>query len=101
MGLYWINRERFRLGIMSRPSGYDWLSDDLRILRQAGVDVIVSALTGPKRKNWVWLRKLTSAFETVCFSSHSLWKIDLCRHMLRSSQSWWTGRWNTQEQGNP
>jgi protein-tyrosine phosphatase len=30
---------------MPRPRGNDWLSDDLRILRQEGVDVIVSALT--------------------------------------------------------
>jgi protein-tyrosine phosphatase len=30
---------------MPRPRGNDWLSDDLRILRHAGVDVIVSALT--------------------------------------------------------
>jgi protein-tyrosine phosphatase len=28
-----------------RPRGNDWLFDDLRILRQAGVDVVVSALT--------------------------------------------------------
>jgi protein-tyrosine phosphatase len=45
MSFHWINREGVRLGIMPRPRGNDWLSDDLRILRQAGVDVIVSALT--------------------------------------------------------
>ena len=45
MSLYWIMQEGLRLGIMPRPRGNDWLSDDLRILRQAGVDVIVSALT--------------------------------------------------------
>jgi protein-tyrosine phosphatase len=48
MSLYWINREGLRLGIMPRPRGNDWLSDDLRMLRQAGVDVIVSALTVPE-----------------------------------------------------
>jgi protein-tyrosine phosphatase len=45
MGLYWINLEGIRLGIMPRPRGNDWLPDDLRFLQQAGVDVIVSALT--------------------------------------------------------
>jgi protein-tyrosine phosphatase len=45
MSLYWINCEGVHLGIMPRPRGNDWLPDDLRILRQAGVDVIVSALT--------------------------------------------------------
>jgi len=45
MSLYWINLDGVRLGIMPRPRGNDWLPDDLRILRQADVDVIVSALT--------------------------------------------------------
>jgi len=45
MSLYWINRDGIRLGIMPRPRGNDWLADDLRVIRQAGVDVIVSALT--------------------------------------------------------
>ncbi len=45
MSPYWIDLEGVRLGIMPRPRGNDWLPDDLRMLRQAGVDVIVSALT--------------------------------------------------------
>jgi len=45
MSLYWINRDGVRLGIMPRPRGNDWICDDLRMLLQAGVDVIVSALT--------------------------------------------------------
>jgi protein-tyrosine phosphatase len=45
MSHYWIKQEGVRLGIMPRPRGNEWLPDDLRILRQAGVDVIVSALT--------------------------------------------------------
>jgi protein-tyrosine phosphatase len=44
MSLYWIDLKGVRLGIMPRPRGHDWLPDDLWILRQAGVDVIVSAL---------------------------------------------------------
>jgi protein-tyrosine phosphatase len=46
MSLYWIEFDKVRLGIMPRPRGNDWLPDDLRILREAGVDVVVSALTG-------------------------------------------------------
>jgi protein-tyrosine phosphatase len=48
MSLYWINRNGIRLGIMPRPRGNDWLADDLRMIRQVGVDVVVSALTGPE-----------------------------------------------------
>ncbi len=45
MSLYWINQQGVRLGIMPRPRGNDWLGDDLSLLRQRGVDVVVSALT--------------------------------------------------------
>jgi protein-tyrosine phosphatase len=48
MSLYWISSGGVRLGIMPRPRGNDWLSDDLRLLRRAGVDVVVSALTIPE-----------------------------------------------------
>jgi len=48
MSLYWINWKGVHLGIMPRPRGNDWLPDDLRMLREAGVDVIVSALTAPE-----------------------------------------------------
>jgi protein-tyrosine phosphatase len=34
-----------RLAIVPRPRGGDWLEDDLRALRDAGVDILVSALT--------------------------------------------------------
>lgn len=45
MSIYWIYMQQVRLGIMARPRGNDWLVDDLRALKQSGVDVIVSALT--------------------------------------------------------
>lgn len=45
MPVYWINANHARLGIMARPRGHDWLLDDLRALKQSGVDVVVSALT--------------------------------------------------------
>ena len=48
MSLYWINREGVRLGIMAPPRGNDWLSNDIRMLRQEGVEIIVSALTPPE-----------------------------------------------------
>jgi len=50
MSLYWINLDGVRLGIMPRPRGNDWLSDDLRLLRQVGVDVVVSALTSEENQ---------------------------------------------------
>lgn len=38
-----------RLSTMAKPRGADWLDDELRGLREAGVDVLVCALTGPER----------------------------------------------------
>ena len=44
--LFWISDvPSGRLAVMPRPRGGDWLADELRSLRQAGVDVLVSLLT--------------------------------------------------------
>jgi protein-tyrosine phosphatase len=44
--LYWIEGPwPGRLAIMPRPRGGDWLEDEVRSWRRAGVDVVVSALT--------------------------------------------------------
>lgn len=44
--LYWINGSwPGRLAISSRPRGGDWLDDEVRAWRQAGLDMIVSLLT--------------------------------------------------------
>jgi protein-tyrosine phosphatase len=45
MNPYWIEAGSYRLAILPRPRGYDWLADDIAAARRAGVDVIVSALT--------------------------------------------------------
>ncbi|WP_330174198.1 tyrosine protein phosphatase [Streptomyces sp. NBC_01498] len=37
-----------RLSTMARPRGGDWLEDEMRALRTAGVDVLVCALTDPE-----------------------------------------------------
>lgn len=44
MSLYWINAKSLRLAIAARPRGGDWLGDDLRRLKNSGVDVLVSML---------------------------------------------------------
>jgi protein-tyrosine phosphatase len=41
---YWIKAD-VRLGIAPRPRGNDWLGDDVLMLRRAGVEILVSALT--------------------------------------------------------
>jgi len=49
MGLtpYWIEPTfPGRLAIVPRPRGDDWLADDLAALRAAGINVLVSLLTG-------------------------------------------------------
>jgi protein-tyrosine phosphatase len=44
--LYWVDGPwPGRLAIMPRPRGGDWLEDEVRSWRQAGLDVVVSALT--------------------------------------------------------
>jgi protein-tyrosine phosphatase len=52
MNPYWIKNEKFRLAIIPRPRGQDWLADDVKALRRAGVDVVVSALTPAETEEW-------------------------------------------------
>jgi protein-tyrosine phosphatase len=47
---YWVEREGHgRIAIVPRPRGGDWLEDELRAMREAGVDVLVSMLTPPEQ----------------------------------------------------
>jgi protein-tyrosine phosphatase len=50
MNPYWIKTEGLRLAIIPRPRGRDWLPDDISLLKRAGVDVIVSALTAAENE---------------------------------------------------
>ncbi len=44
--VYWIlNYGPGRIGIIPRPRGGDWLEDEIRGLRSAGAEVLVSLLT--------------------------------------------------------
>jgi protein-tyrosine phosphatase len=44
--LYWVPTDSpGRLAIMPRPRGGDWLADEVRAWRRAGVDVVASLLT--------------------------------------------------------
>ena len=52
MNPYWIKNEGFRLAIIPRPRGQDWLADDIGALRNAGVDIVVSALTPAETEEW-------------------------------------------------
>ncbi len=45
MNPYWIEAGEWRLAILPRPRGRDWLPDDIAAAHRAGVDIIVSALT--------------------------------------------------------
>jgi len=47
--VYWIPGPwRGRIGIAPRPRGGDWLDDEMRALKRAQVDVVVSMLTDPE-----------------------------------------------------
>jgi protein-tyrosine phosphatase len=47
--LYTFDKLRMgRLSIMAHPRGGDWLEDEIRGLRQAGINVMVSLLTRPE-----------------------------------------------------
>jgi protein-tyrosine phosphatase len=41
----WIKLNDIRIAIVPRPRGRDWLLDDLRRLKQHGIDTLVSLLT--------------------------------------------------------
>jgi protein-tyrosine phosphatase len=43
--VFWVPCDRGRLGVMPRPRGGDWLEDEVRALREQGVDVLASLLT--------------------------------------------------------
>jgi len=45
VNLYWLELGHSRLAIVGRPRGDDWLEDDVRSLKEIGVDILVSALT--------------------------------------------------------
>jgi protein-tyrosine phosphatase len=50
--IYWVPGPwPGRLGIASRPRGGDWLNDEVRSWREAGVDVVVSLLTPDEEKD--------------------------------------------------
>ncbi len=47
---FWVELDAGRrVAIVPRPRGGDWLEDELRAIKEAGVDVLVSMLTPPER----------------------------------------------------
>ena len=47
---FWVEIEGARrVAIVPRPRGGDWLEDDLKAIKEAGVDVLVSMLTPPEQ----------------------------------------------------
>jgi protein-tyrosine phosphatase len=66
MNSYWIDTDSYRVAILPRPRGYDWLSDDIAAARRAGVDVIASALTEPES------RELGLSEEAKCCSESAI-----------------------------
>ena len=51
MELWWIDcPSTGRLAVAPRPRGGDWLDDDIKAIRLAGIDVLASALTEPEEQ---------------------------------------------------
>lgn len=50
MNIYWIKAGEFKLAIMPRPRGGEWLADDIDFIQRAGIQVIASALTPDERE---------------------------------------------------
>jgi hypothetical protein len=52
----WITRALpYRMAIVARPRGHDWLNDEIRNLRNEGVDMPVSLLTPAETAELGWL----------------------------------------------
>jgi protein-tyrosine phosphatase len=60
MNLYWLEECGFRLAIMARPRGGDWLADDVGFLKKIGVEVVVSTLTAEESEELDLLEELTA-----------------------------------------
>jgi protein tyrosine phosphatase (PTP) superfamily phosphohydrolase (DUF442 family) len=59
--LYWIDGfPPARIAVADRPRGGDWLAQDMRAYRAAGVDILVSALQ-PKEQRETWLEHEAAA----------------------------------------
>jgi protein-tyrosine phosphatase len=53
--VFWIAGPwRGRLGILPRPRGGDWLSDEIAAWRAAGIDIVVSLLEPEEESQLVW-----------------------------------------------
>jgi protein-tyrosine phosphatase len=60
--LYTVHRDGpGRLSTMAKPRSDDWLDDELRALRRAGVDVLVSALPDAERRELDLAREAEAA----------------------------------------
>jgi protein-tyrosine phosphatase len=65
--IYWIAGVfRGRLAVLPRPRGGDWLEDEVKSLRQAGVDVLVCLLTSEE------MAELDITEEADCCSANGI-----------------------------
>jgi protein-tyrosine phosphatase len=69
--IFWIPFEGpGRIGISTRPSGGDWLKDDIRYIREAGTDLLVSMLTPAEVDELkLWMEKELCQKEGLVFQS--------------------------------
>lgn len=73
--IYWIETPGpGRLAVMPRPRGGDRLEDEIRALKNDGVDILVSLLT-PEEEDYLGLREegATAKRHGIRFYSHPIW----------------------------
>jgi len=66
LALYWLDTPNLRLATMPRPRGWDWLSEEINVLKREGVAVLVSALTSDESEE-LGLRE-----EAACCQQHGI-----------------------------
>ena len=86
--IYWIRAAGpGKLAVMPRPRGGDWLEDEIRGLKQLGIDILVSLLT-PEEEAYLGLEEegATARAHGLEFFSHPV----LDRNVPDSPKETWT-----------
>lgn len=89
--VFWITGPwRGRLGIVSRPRGGDWLDEDMRAWREAGIDIVVSFLEPHEEAELLLAGEAATATVSGLKFDLFLFPTVVCRALARRQSSFWT-----------